>query len=284
MASRKREKELARAKYERQQARRSARRGSQRRLQIGIGVAVAVVIVAAIVGVSLANRDTGLEATPDQSASPSSSASSTPNSTPSSTPSASPSSTASSTSAPGVCASPGTPRADDKTYPPAPAVPAALPTTMTLHTNCGDVVIALDPKAPKTVASEAFLAEQGFYTNTSCHRLTTNIIYVLQCGDPKGNGSGGPGYKVPDENLPTGANNNYPAGTVAMANAGPGTSGSQFFLVYRDTTLSPDYTIWGHVTSGLDILQKVAAAGTKNPNGDGPPTQPLFIQSAAVSN
>ena len=276
MASRKREKELARAKYERQQARRSVRRGSQRRLQIGIGVAVVVVIVAAIVGVSLANRDTGVEATPDLSASPSSTASSSP--------STSPTSTASSTTAPVVCASPGTPRADDKTYPTAPAVPAALPTTMTLHTNCGDVVIALDPKAPKTVASEAFLTEQGFYTDTSCHRLTTNIIYVLQCGDPKGDGSGGPGYKVPDENLPSGANNNYPAGTVAMANAGPGTSGSQFFLVYRDTTLSPDYTIWGHVTSGLDILEKVASAGTKNANGDGSPTQPLFIQSAAVSN
>ena len=279
MASRKREKDLARAKYERQQARRSVRRGSQRRLQIGIGIAIVVVIIAAIVGVSLANRDTSLEATPDVSTSPSSTASS-----PNSSASASASSTAISTSSPVVCASPGTPRADDKTYPTAPAVPAALPTTMTLHSNCGDVVIALDPKAPKTVASEAFLTEQGFYTNTSCHRLTTNIIYVLQCGDPKGDGSGGPGYKVSDENLPTGADNNYPAGTVAMANAGPGTSGSQFFLVYRDTTLSPDYTIWGHVTSGLDILQKVAAAGTKDPNGDGPPTQPLFIQSAAVSN
>jgi len=272
VATRKREKELARAKFERQQARRTERHGSQRRLQIGIGIAVAVVIIAAIVGVSLANRDTSLEATPTESASSSAS------------PSASPSSTASGTAAPIVCASPGTPRADDMTFPSAPTAPATLPTTMTLRTNCGDIVISLDPKAPATVASAAFLAQQGFYNNTSCHRLTTNIIYVLQCGDPKGDGTGGPGYKVPDENLPTGADNNYPAGTVAMANAGPGTSGSQFFLVYQDTTLSPDYTIWGRVTQGLDILQQVAAVGTKNPDGDGPPTQPLFIQSAAVSN
>lgn len=260
MASRKREKELARAKFERQQARRQIRRTSQRRLQIGIGIAVVVVIVAAIIGVSLANRDTSVEVAPEVSASPSA------------------------TAQPIVCSSPGTPRPDDKTYPTSPADPPTLPTTMTLHTNCGDIVIALDPKAPKTVASEAFLAQQGFYTNTACHRLTTNIIYVLQCGDPRGNGTGGPGYTVPDENLPTGANNNYPAGTLAMANSGPGTNGSQFFLVYQDTTLSPDYTIWGKVTSGLDILQKVAAAGTKDPNGDGAPTQPLFLQSATVSN
>ena len=263
MATRKREKELARAKYERQQSRRHKRSSSQRALQIGIGIAVAVVIVLAIVGIGLANRSTSLEATPSEAASPSASAT---------------------TSArPVSCTSPGTPRTDAKSFASAPAATGTVPTTMTLHTNCGDIVIALNPKAPKTVASEAFLAQQGFYSNTSCHRLTTNIIYVLQCGDPKGDGSGGPGYTVPDENLPGSGDANYPAGKVAMANAGPGPAGSQFFLVYKDSTLPPDYTIWGTITKGLDIVQGVAAIGTKNVNGDGAPTQPVFITSAEVS-
>lgn len=263
MATRKREKELARAKYERQQARRHKRSASQRALHIGIGIAVAVVIVLAIVGIGLANRSTSLEATASEAASPSTSAA---------TP-----------ATPVTCASPGTPRTNVETFASAPATPGTLPTTMTLRTNCGDIVIALNPKAPKTVASEAFLAQQGFYANTSCHRLTTNIIYVLQCGDPTGDGSGGPGYTVPDENLPGSGDANYPAGTVAMANAGPGTAGSQFFLVYQDSTLPPDYTIWGTITEGLDIVKGVAAIGTKNVNGDGAPTQPVFITSAAAS-
>ena len=133
-----------------------------------------------------------------------------------------------------------------------------------------------------TVASEAFLAADGFYDNTTCHRLTTSGIYVLQCGDPKGDGSGGPGYSVPDENLPADGENNYPAGTVAMANAGPGTAGSQFFIVYADTTLPGDYTVWGTVTSGLDIVQEVASGGVADGSTDGSPMQPVFIESATV--
>lgn len=280
MATRKREKELARAKYERQQARRQVRGRSQRRLQVGIGIAVAIVVVLGIVALGFANRSTDLATAPDTSASPPASTSATASA--SDTASTSASASASPTAAPISCTKPGTPRPDDKTYPSAPPVPASLPTTLTLATNCGDIVIALDPKAPTTVSSEAFLASQGFYSSTSCHRLTTNVIYVLQCGDPRGNGTGGPGYTVPDENLPAAGVANYPAGTVAMANAGPGTSGSQFFLVYQDTELPPDYTVWGRITSGLDIVQGVAARGTADPNGDGAPTQPVFIVSATA--
>jgi peptidyl-prolyl cis-trans isomerase B (cyclophilin B) len=159
----------------------------------------------------------------------------------------------------------------------------STPTTLTLDTNCGEIVIALDSNAQKTVESEAFLADSGFYNNTSCHRLTTEGIFVLQCGDPQGDGTGDPGYSVPDENLPADGEANYPAGTIAMANAGPGTSGSQFFIVYADTTLPGDYTIWGKVTSGLDIVQEVASVGVKGGLADGVPAQPVFINSATVS-
>lgn len=103
---------------------------------------------------------------------------------------------------------------------------------------------------------------------------------MLQCGDPSGSGTGGPGYQVPDENLPKEGGVTYPAGTVAMANAGPGTSGSQFFIVYQDTTLPSSYTIWGEVTEGLDVVQAVAAAGVAGGSGDGPPAQPIGIVKA----
>ena len=99
---------------------------------------------------------------------------------------------------------------------------------------------------------------------------------------PAGDGTGGPGYTVPDENLPADGEANYPAGTVAMANAGPGTDGSQFFIVYEDTTLPGDYTIWGTVTSGLDIVQEIASVGVEDGGVDGAPRQPVFIESATV--
>ncbi len=132
-------------------------------------------------------------------------------------------------------------------------------------------------------ARRAYLAAKGFFNGTNCHRLTTQGIFVLQCGDPKGNGTGGPGYEIPDENLPASGANNYPAGTVAMANSGPNTNGSQFFIVYKDTTLPPDYTVWGKVSSGMDVVDKVAAAGVQGGAMDGPPALPITIETATVS-
>ncbi|MFJ5231589.1 peptidylprolyl isomerase [Kitasatospora sp. NPDC088391] len=149
--------------------------------------------------------------------------------------------------------------------------------TATVDTSAGKVSFTLDAaKAPHTVNSFVFLAGQQFWDNTKCHRLTTEGIYVLQCGDPTGTGSGGPGYKFADENL-EGAT--YPAGTVAMANAGPGTNGSQFFLVYKDTQLPPSYTPFGKITAGLDVLQKIADAGTQSGSGDGAPKTPVNVKS-----
>ena len=127
------------------------------------------------------------------------------------------------------------------------------------------------------------LAAKGYFNNTTCHRLTTSALYVLQCGDPTGTGTGGPGYTIPDENLPTDYPHTYTAGTVAMANSGPNTGGSQFFIVYKDSPLAPSYTPWGTVTSGMDTVEKIAAAGVKGGTGDGPPAVPVVIKSTTVS-
>ena len=155
-----------------------------------------------------------------------------------------------------------------------PPLPATPPTFLKLATNCGDIVIEMDAKtAPKTTQSMAFLAGQGYYTDSECFRLTVEGLFVLQCGSPTNDGQGGPGYSVPDENLPAAGTDNYPAGTVAMANAGAGTSGSQFFIVYKDTTLGPDYSIWGKVVSGLDVVKNVAAAGVQTGAGAPAPNQ-----------
>jgi peptidyl-prolyl cis-trans isomerase B (cyclophilin B) len=158
--------------------------------------------------------------------------------------------------------------------------------TLTLTTNCGDVVIALDVKAPVTAGVMTYLADNKFFDGVNCHRLTTEGIFVLQCGDPKGDGTGGPGFSFPDENLP--ATGSYPRGTVAMANSGPNTNGSQFFIVYQDTSLPPNYSIWGTITEGLDVIDAVAAAGVSpddagSPRTDGPPAQQIVISSAVTA-
>ena len=301
MSGNKRQRELARAKYERQQARRgqtgSRRRRNQRIVAVLVVVAVVLGSVAWVLYANRANEDGLAAATPTPSFSASDiastaasidaapdgeSASAIPTSATS--PAASPASTDEPIGEPAVldCRAPGTPRANDTTY--AAPEEAGTASTITLATNCGDIVIALNSAAAATVASEAFLVKDGFYDNTQCHRLTTAGIFVLQCGDPAGDGTGGPGYTVPDENLPAEGANNYPAGTVAMANAGPGTSGSQFFIVYDDTTLPSGYTIWGTVTEGLDMVKEIASVGVADASSDGTPRQPVFIESATVQS
>ncbi|MFM9134642.1 MAG: peptidylprolyl isomerase [bacterium] len=203
-----------------------------------------------------------------------------------SSPSGVPSPEASATTVDLDCAQPQPTRPDDLSWAAAPetTLEAATDYAMTLVTNCGDIVIALEPQeAPATTASMAFLADEGYFDLTACHRLTTEGIYVLQCGDPKGDGTGGPGYSIPDENLPPAGADNYPAGTVAMANAGPGTGGSQFFIVYENTTLPSGYTIWGTVTQGLDVVRGIASAGVEGGGSDGPPAQPVIIEKATVT-
>ena len=156
---------------------------------------------------------------------------------------------------------------------------------MKLATTCGDIDLELDAKnAPHTVNSFSFLASKGYFDHTKCHRLTTQGIYVLQCGDPTAAGSGTPGYKLPDENLkdPRLKGGIYPAGTVAMANAGPGTGGSQFFLVYKDSQLAANYTPFGTIKGGQDVLKKIADAGESSGQGDGAPNATVVIDKATV--
>ncbi len=155
--------------------------------------------------------------------------------------------------------------------------------TFTFTTNCGNVVIEADGKnAPITVTALSALAAGGFFNKTLCHRLTTENIYVLQCGDPTATGSGGPNFTYRDENLPTPSENNYPAGVVAMANSGQNTNGSQFFIVYADTSLPPSYTIWGKVIKGLEIVQMVAKSGVMDGKKDGLPKQKIGIEKVKV--
>ena len=153
-----------------------------------------------------------------------------------------------------------------------------------LGINNTALIVDLDGKnAPQAVSSTLVLAQKGFYKNLSCHRLTTSGIYVLQCGDPAGNGSGGPGYSYgPIENAPAG--DLYTAGTIAMARQSGNASsqGSQFFIVYKDSVIPSDaaggYTVIGHIKSGLpQLTQNVISAGTSDGSRDGAPKTKTLI-------
>jgi peptidyl-prolyl cis-trans isomerase B (cyclophilin B) len=270
-----RQRKLARERYKRQQARRIQRAHRWRLAGIVAGAVCAVVALGA--GGYAAFAGGGGKAA-------SASATPTPTAVPTATPTASP--------APSLAAEP----ASHCTYTPSgtaarhvgipPAKPAyrAARYLATVKTNRGTVVIdLLNSKATCTVNSFVFLAAKKYFNSTPCHRLTTSRIYVLQCGDPTGTGSGGPGYKFADENL---AGARYTQGTVAMANSGPGTNGSQFFLVYRNsTTLPASYTPFGKIVSGLGIIQNVAKAGTDNAlgTGDGHPKNKVTIESVKIT-
>jgi peptidyl-prolyl cis-trans isomerase B (cyclophilin B) len=261
VASSKREKELARMRAERQAARRAAAaaRRRQRNAIIASVVAVALVALGAILLATQIGGSSSKVTTADASA----------------TPSAQPS------LKPGECAYPKADRPASRKVELPPTTGVELKQAYTAHvtTNLGMIDIDLDSAAaPCTVNSFRSLAHFKFFDNTPCHRLTTQGIYVLQCGDPTGTGTGGPGYTFADENL-KGAK--YPKGTVAMGNAGPNTNGSQFFMVYKDTQLDPNYTPFGTVTKGLDILEKVAAAGAV-PAGDGKPKLSITIKSIKI--
>ncbi len=171
---------------------------------------------------------------------------------------------------------------------PAPSYAENRTWNATIDTNMGTITATLDGvAAPQAVASFVYLAQQGYFNGTTCHRVVNEGIYVLQCGSPDGTGSGGPGYTFgPIENAP--ADDLYPAGTVAMARVGNDaySHGSQFFLVYEDSPIFADsaggYTVFGTITSGLAILEAIGAAGTSDGSSDGPPVEPVVIDEVSV--
>lgn len=170
-----------------------------------------------------------------------------------------------------------------------PPTPEATPTegtaTLLMSTDQGDLTLTLDrATAPCAAASFVYLTEQGFYDDTPCHRLVNQESFgVLQCGDPTGQGSGGPTYKYAEEVTPE---TTYPRGTIAMAKtSAPNTTGSQFFLCFVDTELPPEYTVVGTIDeAGLQVLETVAAGGIADvgPQGDGAPAIPVQIESMTV--
>ncbi|RMI42617.1 peptidylprolyl isomerase [Streptomyces triticirhizae] len=268
-----RRRELARAKYERQARRRAERARRGRRVRVLLAV-VAVLVVAGG-GTAWAMWLNDDDSPSDAAASPSESPT---DETPTDEPVEDP------------CDTPeeGEPTGDQWDEEPELTVDTGTPQVMTLATTCGDIELTLDPEAaPRTVNSFAFLAGEDYFDHTPCHRLTTEGIFVLQCGDPTGTGQGGPGYELPDENLddPAVADGVYPTGTVAMANSGPDTGGSQFFLVYEDSQLPASYTPFGQVTGGLDVLETIAGAGSAPPDptsGNTAPNATVVINEATV--
>ena len=280
--SQERQRRRARERHERQQEERRLR---QRKIRRWTGVALAILVVGGLAGGMTAAFAGG---------SPKSGAAAKPKATAS----ASASSTAASVTEPATHCSYSKSTGGE-------AKPVSLPPSTpdyksaykaTINTNLGPVGISmLNSKATCTVNSFTHLADAGFWNNSQCHRVSdSGGLYMLQCGDPTAKatqnlscssqtiGTGGPGYQFADENL-RGAT--YKAGTVAMANSGANTNGSQFFLVFKDTTLPASYTPFGTITSGLDILQNVAKAGTSctYSAGGGVPKEKIVIKSVTIS-
>ena len=167
---------------------------------------------------------------------------------------------------------------DDMGIDPAAIVPAAI------ATSCGTIDVELDPSiAPEAVNSFVFLAEEGYFDGSVAHRIIPD--FVLQAGDPTATGLGDPGYTVPDEFPPS--DFVYTKGTLAMANAGPGTTGSQFFIVFEDTPLPPQFSVFGQVVGGFDVLDRIqglplgSAPGSPDPTPS-TPLETLYLNSVTV--
>ncbi|MFI6652352.1 peptidylprolyl isomerase [Streptomyces sp. NPDC050529] len=263
VSSDQRRRQLAREKFERQQQRREDARRRTRRLTVVIASAVAVVAVIGGATYFATSSDDDKDSKAGAAASQSPSASAAPS-----------------------------PSASEESKPePAMKIDKTAKYTMSLKTSQGDISFNMDAaKTPHTTNSFKSLADKKFFDGTKCHRLTTQGIFVLQCGDPKGDGTGGPGYTIPDENLTAlgkaGADGTvtYPAGTVAMANTGQAhTGGSQFFLVYKDSKLPPSYTPFGTMDAdSLKAVEAIGKAGVTGGAADGAPKKAVNISKAAV--
>jgi len=276
-----RERAYEKRRYEEWQARLAAKQTRNRRARQTAMVVLAALATVFVIGglFILANQDDDKDTTATQPAATSSAAA---------TPSAAASATADAKNpCPAVTVkAPAKP----KSFKAAPPASDAKDQNwkFTINTTCGVVTAELDgKKAPNAVASMLLLGKSGFFDGSPCHRLVTTGIYVLQCGDPTGTGTGGPGYTFgPVENAPT--DYVYPAGTIAMARGqDPNSNGSQFFIVYKESTIgskdSGAYTVLGKVTKGLDVVTNVADGGVSETTGDGAPLRPISIKSTSVA-
>ena len=279
MPSRSRERQLAKLAARR----RAEQTQSQRRRRLTAGIVGAVVGLAAIgTGVALVaggNDNPTVSTTPSASSTPSAAATGLPSKTGTVTAQASP--------AKQVACGGKRPAAADTPKPQFDHAPAAQDVlakntvyTAVMRTSCGTIRIQLNTStAPQTSASFVFLADKGFFDGLFFHRVVDSID-VIQTGDPLGTGSGGPGYTIPDELT---GKEHYTAGTVAMANGGANTGGSQFFIITgrQGTNLdgNPNYTIFGKVVGGLGVAKTINALMPKQKNYDGPPTKAVYIES-----
>jgi peptidyl-prolyl cis-trans isomerase B (cyclophilin B) len=277
--------EAAKRKLENQQKRRAERARRRQRVAIITSASVVVVVVVAVVLLSTVGLPGGGDepATTPPAAQPTAS-----------TPAAIPTELAAppvrATPLPSVvaCEYPTDGEPAKPVQPPAGGDVSAEGTApVTLQTSAGTIPVTLDRAlAPCAVNSFVSLTEQGYFDGTNCHRLTTDPgLQVLQCGDPAGTGSGGPGYSFADETFPE---LTYGRGILAMANSGPDTNGSQFFMVYGDGQLPPDYTAFGTISpEGLQVLDGIARRGhdgALDPSpGGGAPIEPVTIQAATLA-
>ncbi|WP_277068627.1 peptidylprolyl isomerase [Saccharomonospora viridis] len=277
MATNQQRREAAKRKLERQLARRAER--ARRRRIVGVGVTVGAVVLVTGLIVVLATRggDSAADET-DLASDPSASAEDVHIPTERVEPATRPEPLPKSVS----CEYPESGEAaKEVSVPDGEDVPAEGTVKVTLHSNVGDIGLELDRAlAPCTANSFVHLAEEGFYTDTSCHRIGTRGLQMLQCGDPTGEGNGGPGYTLPDETF---EGLTYGRGILAMANTGsPDTGGSQFFMVYGDAPLPPDYTVFGTIDDeGLEVIDEIARAGhdgrfEPSPGGGKPNTEVTF--------
>ena len=263
MPTTKQRRETARRRLERQIQRRqeAAAARKRRNLVMAAGLGVVVVVAAVVLVVTqVGGNDSPTAAAPTPSASPS----------------------ASTAAAKGDCTyTKGGTAIKNVGQPANGKVTTSGTVTVDVATTQGNMTFALDrAKAPCTVNSFTYLAGKKYFDNTPCHRLTTAANFgVLQCGDPGGSGSGGPGYAFADE---LDKNGKYTKGVLAMANSGPNTNGSQFFIVYKNTQLAPNYTIFGTVTKGLDVVDEVAKGGTAS-GDDGKPKTPISLKTLTVA-
>ena len=287
MATNQMRRDAAKRKLANQQARRAQQAARRRRVAVISAASVVALVLVGIVALSTlgggSDEPAAPAASPDPSAAPPAAA------TPAAIPTEAVALPARSTPLPATvsCDYPtGGDAAKPVNPPPAAGVPAEGTVGATLQTSAGPVPMTLDRAlAPCTVNNFVSLAEQGYYAGTRCHRLTVDAgLQVLQCGDPTGTGSGGPGYTIPDEVFPE---LTYGRGLLAMAKtAAPDSGGSQFFMVYGDAELPPEYTVFGSIApEGLQVVDGIARAGTDEANGpgDGAPVAPVTIESVAVS-